>query len=47
MEAGAPADPLCEPQGKFTGFAQQHRGMSEERFVREIEAVAAREGKRQ
>jgi hypothetical protein len=37
---------FIEPLGKFTGFAQQHRGMSEERFVREIEAVAARERKK-
>src|SRR5207302_10559724 len=37
---------FIEPQGKFTGFARQYRGMSEERFVREIEAVGARERKK-
>jgi hypothetical protein len=38
---------FIEPQGKFTAFAQQYRGMPEDRFVREIETVAARKGKRQ
>jgi hypothetical protein len=34
-----------EPQGRFTAFAKEHRGLSERRFVEEIEAVAARSPK--
>lgn len=38
-------DGYIEPQGRFTAFAQQHRGLSERRFVDEIEAVAAKSPK--
>jgi hypothetical protein len=38
-------DGYIEPQGRFTAFSQQHRGLSERRFVDEIEAVAAKSRK--
>jgi hypothetical protein len=37
---------FLEPEGKFTSFARQYCGLSEERFVSEIEAVAARARRR-
>jgi hypothetical protein len=36
---------LIEAQGRFTSFAREHSGLSEERFLREIDAVAARAGR--
>jgi hypothetical protein len=38
-------DRFIEPQGRFTTFSQAHRGLSERRFIEEIEALAAKSPK--